>query len=198
MSDYATLQSDVQSAMGRSDIPTYVYRLANATINNEFRLLEMQVETTLAVTSDSVALPADFMQVVSLTIDHGNYKTAVIPTTEQTQASGYRNQGRPAYFAVHNDELTIEPEPDGDYTLNLRYYARQADFSADADTNAVLTTYPDLYLYASLGHAAIWAKDDQSAATYAMAFKGATDRAAKSDTMRRLGPTMRPRPARSI
>lgn len=198
MSDYATLQSDVQSAMGRSDIPSYVYRLANATINSEFRLLEMQTETTLAVSGESVALPADFIEVESLYIDNGGSRTPINPATEQSQATQHSSSGRPCFFAIHNGEITLMPVPDGDYTLVLRYYARQADFVGGADTNDVLTTYPGLYFYLALGHAAVWAKDEESAALYAAVYQGEAARVRKSDTQRRIGPTLRPRIARAF
>lgn len=196
--NYGTLQSNVESAMGRTDLPSYIYTLATATINNEFRLLEMQSETTLSATAESVTLPADFLEVESVYIDSGGSRTALMPATEQSQATGHDSSGRPAYYAIHDGELTLMPVPDGTYTITLRYYARLADFSADSDENDVLTNHPSLYLYLALGHAAIWAKDDQAALTYAQVYQGEGVRIKKADTKRRLGPTLRPRNARAF
>lgn len=191
--DFASLKANVVSAMGRTDIPSYVYDLATSTINSEFRLLEMQDETTLSASSETVTLPADFNEIESVYIDAGGSRTMLIPTTEQGQAIGHDSSGRPFYYAIHNGEMTLMPVPDGTYTITLRYYTNLADLALDADTNAVLTRYPALYLYLALGHAAVWAKDDQSAVMYAQIFEGERKRAIKADTQRRLGPTLMPR-----
>lgn len=197
MSDYATLQADVKSAMGRTDIPSYVYRLATATINQECRLLEMQAETTLSAAA-SVALPSDFLEMESVYIDVSNSRRALMPTTEQTQAQTHSNTGMPRTYAIHDGELTLSPGPDDTYTLTVRYYARLSDLSAGVDTNDVLTRHPALYLYAALTHAAVWAKDSEAAGVYAQMFQGEVARAKKADVSRRMGPTLRPQVVRGF
>lgn len=188
---FSILRSDVQSAMGRTDIPDFVYRLTTAGINRDLRLLEMQAETTLTATGESVALPSDFNAVQSLYIDSGGSRTRLVSTTEQAQAALHDPSGRPGYYAVHEGELTLEPVPDGEYTLTLRYYKRLPEFVSDTDTNTVLQRYPGLYLYGALTHAAIWAKDTESAQTYNAAYTQELAALDKSDTKRRFaGPSI--------
>jgi hypothetical protein len=195
--DYAALRASVESAMGRADIPAYVYELASSTINTDLRLLEMEVSTTLTA-AETVTLPSDFLELTTLYVESGGSRFQVMPSTEQTLAAGYSTDGRPSGYAVHNGELTLSPAPSAGYTLTLRYYARQPNLVADADTNDILTNYPGLYLYLALGHAAIWAKDDQSAANYASVFEGVRTRVEKADVARRLGATLRPRNMRPL
>lgn len=183
---FADLKSDVQDAMGRADVPAFVYKLAQSGINRDLRILEMQSEATLNATGEDQALPADFLEVESLYIDSGGSRTRLLPTTEMAQAVNHDSSGRPYHYAVHNGSITLSPVPDGPYTLNLRYYARPADFSADSDTNTILTTYPGLYLYAALTHAAIWAKDTESSGTYNAAYGVELDRLKKADANRRI------------
>lgn len=185
MTTFATLQADVKDAMGRTDIPSYVYRLTQAGINRDLRILEMQSETTLTASGEIVSLPSDFLEAESLYIDSGGSRTRLVPITEMSQAVRHNSSGRPYYYAVHDGEITLSPVPDGSYTITLRYYARLANFSADGDTNDILTRYPGLYLYGALTHAAVWAKDTESAQTYNAAYTNELDRLKKADVKRR-------------
>lgn len=196
--NFASLKSNVQSALGRTDIPDYVYSLTTSGINRDLRVLEMQCTTTLYTNGGTASLPSDFLEAESVYIDDNGGRSPLIPATELGQATRYDESGRPYYYAVHNDEITLMPEPDTDYEIELRYYAKLDDFSADADTNDVITAYPGLFLYGALTHAAIWQKDDESAATYNKAYTAELTRLEKADTKRRFsGPTVQ-RSARSI
>lgn len=185
--DFQTLQANVQSAMGRTDVPSYVYTLTTAGLNRDLRILEMQAETTLAASAESVTLPDGCLEIVSMYIDSGGSRSPLTPVTEMSQAVGHDSSGRPAFYAFHNGEITLMPVPDGSYTLVVRYYARLSDLSADADTNDVLTNYPDLYLYAALTHAAVWAQDQEAAGVYNSAYEQAKRLVQQKDVQRRLG-----------
>lgn len=187
MTTYGTLKSDVQSAMGRSDIPSFVYTLVQSDLNRDLRILEMQSESTLVTSTESVALPSDFLQISSAYIDSGGTRTPLIPDTETSAATLHDPSGRPYTYAIHDGELTLNPVPDGEYTISYRYYAKPAAFSADSDTNDVMASHYGLYFYGALTHAAIWAKDDASAQTYNAAYATQLDRVKKADIKRRIG-----------
>lgn len=190
--NYGELQANVESAMGRSDIPSYVYTLTTAGLNADpdLRLLEMQSETTLTASAESVSLPADFLSVESVYIDAGGARRRLIAETETAQAVHHDSSGQPYYFSVHNGELTLMPVPDAEYTITLRYYARLADLSADSDTNDVLTNYPQLYMYQAMIHAAMWAQDDEGVVRYSGAYTSAKTLAIKNDIKRRFAGPM--------
>ena len=189
---FAELQANVQSAMGRSDVPSFVYTLTTAGLNSDadLRLLEMQAETTLTATSETVTLPADFLSVESAYISSGGRRWRLIPSTETAQAVGHDGSGEPYFYAVHNGELTLMPVPDTEYTITLRYYARLANLVAPSDTNAVLVAYPQLYLYQALIHAALWAQDDEGSARYSSAYTSSKALAMKNDLKRRFAGPM--------
>lgn len=52
----------------------------------------------------------------------------------------------PQYFAVGASSFYLGPVPDDVYTLRFRYYQRDSEVAADADTNLWLTYAPDLVL----------------------------------------------------
>lgn len=168
--NYGTLQSNVQSALGRSDVPSYVYDLTTSGLNRDLRLLEMQCVTTIYTSGGEADLPSDFLEIESVYINSGGSRTRLLPVTELSQSVHHDSSGRPYYYAVHKDTLTLMPVPDDNYEIEMRYYAKLDALSADADTNDVMASYPGLYLYAALTHAAVWAQDDEGAQRYNAAY----------------------------
>lgn len=182
---FSALKANVQSAMGRDDVPTYVYDLMTADVNSELNVVEMQAETTLTASGESVTLPIDFGRVESLYIDSGGTRTPLEPTTERAQAWRHDPQGRPYYYAIHNGELTLMPVPDGEYTLTLRYFKELAAFVGDTDTNDAIARYPSVFFYSALTHAAVWDQDTEKASTYNSAYVAALGKANKGDLKKR-------------
>lgn len=190
--DYSTLQTNVQSAMGRSDIPSYVYTLTTSGLNRDLRLVEMLTSTTLYTSDGTISLPSDFLEMESVYIDSGGVRTWLVPFSEQGQSVRHDSSGRPYYYDVVGDELAIMPTADTDYDVTVRYYAKLDALSASSDTNDVLTNYPGLYLYAALTHAAVWAQDMELSQTYNAAFMAEKKLVEDADKKRRRsGPIAR-------
>jgi hypothetical protein len=196
--DYATLQSNVESALGRSDVPSYVYTLTTAAVNRDMSLLDMQDTATLTTAThpiDLSGLDLPFHSVLSLYAEIGGEPHEMEAVTE-FGAHVHTSTGTPRFYAVRGSELWLDPVPDGTYTLNLVYNGHLADLSGDTDTNAVMSRYPDLYLYCALTHASIWAGDDQRLSVYGPAYSAAVKAAQKDDTQRRMGTSLVPRSKR--
>lgn len=190
--DYSTLQSNVQSAIGRTDVPSYVYTLTTSGINRDMRLLEMLTSTTLYTSGNSATLPSDFLAMDSVYINSGGERTRLVPFSEQGQSVRHDASGRPYYYDVVGDEIVLMPTPDTNYDIEVRYYARLDALSADSDTNDVMTNYPGLYLYGALTHAAIWAQDEGLAQTYNAAYTAEKKLVEDADKhRRRSGPLVR-------
>lgn len=187
---YATLKSDVESAMGRDDIPDYVYRLATADINRDIRSLDMEATTTLTVSSEFTSLPSDFLSPITAYVDDD--VRAPLQNMSANAANNFRGDaGEPRGFAIVSGQFKVLPTPDGSYSVFLRYTAKLDDFSADSDTNDILTRYPDLYQYGALRHAAVWAQDSEMASTYSAAYQDGVQRVNKLEQSRRYAGTMR-------
>lgn len=186
MTTYSQLRSYVEAARGRNDVPTYVYEVANEEINRELRISEMETETTLSATAESVTLPTDLLQIKSIYVD-ASPRTMLQPLAETSQMMRHDDSGRPAYYSVHADELILMPVPDGTYSLNLRYYARLSNLSDDTDTNDVLGNHLDIYLYGVLKHVAMWERKIEDATAYQQMFMGAIEKAERNDRKRNMG-----------
>ena len=168
--DFQTLKASVESALGRTDVPDYVYTLMTADINRDIRILEMESTETLSVSTEATALPGDFLQVVSMYVD-ALPRSPMVPLTRQAQASRHDESGRPYYYAVTKGFLQSMPVPDATYSVVMRYLASVAAFSANGDTNDIIALHPGLFLYSALHHAAVWKQDTELAIGYGTAYQ---------------------------
>lgn len=178
--NFGQLKAHLLSLIGRA--PSDVcYELVTADINAALRIAVMESTATL-VESASITLPANFLGVVGLYRDT-TPRTALAPTTVQALNNVHSTSGIPRQYAIVNGSLLLNPEPDGSENLILRYYAKQADLSADSDTTPVLTKHPAIYVYGTLAHHSVLTRNMEAAsiwkAEFVQAMKGA--RAADSN-----------------
>ncbi|MGB0855086.1 MAG: phage adaptor protein [Pikeienuella sp.] len=193
--NFGEWKAAVKSAMGREDVPDYVFTLAQDGINRDMRLLDMEAEAEIAVTGNTGSLPSDFGSPMRFVAHHSGTEfplDAIMPTAIRKETG----PGMPRHYAIGNGEVTVSPVPDQGYTFTLGYVKGLPSFSADSDTNAVIVRYPDLYLYLALSHAAVWAKDQEGISTYDAAYKGAKHNAKQDDKRRRMGTKAGTRSAR--
>jgi hypothetical protein len=89
--------------------------------------------------------------------------------------------GGPAWYSVTGNMLEVwpysgppDPRPVGwqPYYLELEYYQQQSLGPNPGNTTAILTAYPDLYLYAALTHAAPFVRDDARVQTWGTFYQG--------------------------
>ena len=195
--DFATLKASVQGALGRTDVPDYIYTLMTADINRDIRILETETSTTLSVSGETTALPSDFSQVVSMYVD-ATPRAAMVPATHQALTLRHDSSGKPYYYAITDGSLAVMPVPDATYSVVLRYIAKVADFSAEDDTNDIIALHPGLFLYAALYHAAVWKQDAELVAGYGQAYTGLRNMVLKADKTKRNAGPMTQRPGVSL
>jgi hypothetical protein len=209
METFAEVKAAVVSAVARSDVPDYVYALAQREINARFRVREMEITVELPdgfklmrhayIGADGTG-EADggfsdgFSDGFETTIANGaEVYTKLAQESGWTISDDFRESGCPTAFAVvgtdTGDKLRLNAIPDDDYTIIYTGVVTPAIMTANADTNRMLTTFPALYLYSALRHAAIWAQDIELAQVYTAAYEGEALRVTKADrTSRYSGP----------
>jgi hypothetical protein len=121
-------------------------------------LKEQTASLTASVGSRVLSLPARFLEPISLRITVSGQESPLIPKSpsEMDAVIGTGN-ATPAYYTINN-QIEFDCPADFAYPLTLRYYKR-LDLAADT-TNALLTSDPDIYLYASLLAASPYIKED--------------------------------------
>ena len=99
----------------------------------------------------------------------------------------YDGVSRPTRFTVTN-QIEFNIVADQDYTVTMKYTAKPDALTSTNQTNAILTSDPNIYLYGALHQVFTWSLDDDQALKYwgkfINAIKGANQRARKG----RFGP----------
>jgi hypothetical protein len=173
ITNYTDLKATIASYLARSDltaqIPDFI-QLAETRLRRELRIRQMlKVVTTSTVGGDStVELPSDYLQMRDLHIN----TNPVQSLGYQSPSNFYRNTnaaitGVPLQYTVLAQEFQFAPIPDGDYTLQMIYYAAPAYLTTSNTSNVFLANCPDLLLYGALGEAEPYLMNDARLATWA-------------------------------
>ena len=161
ISTLAELKTALDTETSRSDIDwtDYITR-GEARLNRKLRLLQQETSTTFTLSSGSStqALPTGFVEHIDLFFTSDNYQ----PTQQSLfslQETASTGQGRPYYFAI-GSVIQFEREADQDYAFTHRFI-KKFDLATD-NTNTLLTSSPDAYIYAALAAFYMRAKDTQA------------------------------------
>lgn len=125
--------------------------------------LQRRTAATVAVVggTDTYALPADFVRLVSLRDASKRYVLEEVDATViDTQPAA---TGSPTLYAVDGSSLLIWPTPSAAVTLTLRYWATPAVMDDDADIPAIPSDYVDLLVTYARSKLFRWEDDKQMA-----------------------------------
>lgn len=177
---YGGLQASVLSFNWQRDtgsVTTFI-QLAHTRINLGLRTPFMQKTADLTINAQRVAAPTDMAAVNRLYLDT-SFNAPLNPTTPDRVAylNAAYSTDQPQWYAIEGDTageyFTFAPNPGATtYTGKLLYTVRLPALSLDADTNIVLTRYPNLYLYGALDEAGAYSDDPR---TYGQRFQALLD-----------------------
>jgi hypothetical protein len=149
--DYLDLRTSVIEMVRRPDIADVMDRLtllAETWLNRNLRTKDQITETTLSFSSGVATLPTDYLETIGLYTSEGE---EIEPRTLQD---------------LQNDTASF---PDGSYTF--QYYAKLPTLTTSmTTTNWLLSSAPDLYLYA-VGYEAAKHVQDENLARVARALR---------------------------
>ena len=176
--NFGELKAALLAEIGRapSDL---TYQLVTSDINRALRVSEMVQSTTLTEAA-SITLPAGFLGVVDVYLDT-DPRVTLTPTTKTALNRSNRTGQTACEYAIEDGIMYLNPAPQTTETVNLTYYSRVADLSADSDTNDILTNYPSIYVYGALTHHAALKQDAQKAALWKVGYDDAINGANKND-----------------
>ena len=174
LSTYAELKTAIASTLNRTDltsaIPDFV-ALAEEDIRNDVRVRAMEALATGTLTGETLAHPTRFIDARRLLINGKQYEYNTPERYQDASESGAALR----MFTSIGESFYILRGASGD-TYSLIYSAGFAPFSADSDTNWVLTYGPSVYLYGACKHASIYLKDDADLAKYAALYQASVKR----------------------
>ena len=162
--NYGEVISHFKNVLNRSDISD---DLAKTFLRNGISRIQRQLRTAMneriaefsfVDPTAYIVLPADFLELISLTF--GGTSVDRVPISVFKKMSAHQETGVPHYFTREQEKLLIYPTPDKG-TIELYYYAEFDQLEDEADTNALITVAPDLVIYAGLTYAADYYLDDR-------------------------------------
>jgi hypothetical protein len=151
--------ADADIASNAADFVT----LAQGYLNRRLRCRDMITQATLSIDVNNLfALPSDYLQWRNL-VEVASLRRPLSYITQEEADEVYpdRPSGLGVNFTIIGSNIRVYPVPAND--LELTYYAHLGAFPTDADTDWLLTKFPNLYLAAGCMMAAEYLKDDGEA-----------------------------------
>ncbi|HEY9211813.1 MAG TPA: hypothetical protein VIQ29_03050 [Ancylobacter sp.] len=131
--------------------------------SDPLRIVEMEASDPAFVLQATVPQPPAFVELISVLL---NSPEALLQIVSQRTLDTYGGQslGRIAKIAVSGANFRVKDDPAG-ATATLRYYQKLST-PTGATANAILTNYPDVYLFGCLIEAAIFTQDELATQRY--------------------------------
>jgi hypothetical protein len=166
LTNYSDLKSTIANYLARTDltdqIPDFI-RLAEVRLRRDLRIRQMMrsAVTTTTGGDSTVALPTDFLELRTLHV----LTNPVRDLQFVSPAIFYRNgrvheSGLPVFYTIMATEFKFAPVPDGEYTLEILYYAAPDFMSNTLPSNVFMANCPDLLLYGALVEAEPYLMND--------------------------------------
>lgn len=154
ISTFADLKTAIQSWAQRGSALSSVVgdfvALAEARIRADVRCRAMVQTATGTLSGVTLATPTRFLEAISV-----NVADQVIQYLTPQQFDALSSDTH-LYYTIRGDNFEFGKT--GAYSIS--YYQGFAAFSADGDTNWLLTNYPGIYLFSGTAEAAVWTRDD--------------------------------------
>lgn len=156
ITNYSTLKTAISDWLQKGSqydvqIPNFI-QLAESDILRNLRLqvTETRADLTLATASRYTTLPADFLEMRRIHIETSPAHRIEHRSIDQIMENYESTAGKPDFYAIIGSEIEFNRIPDQAYTAKITYHKKLTALSDSNTTNALLTAYPNIYLYASL------------------------------------------------
>lgn len=194
LSTYTELTASIAGWLDRSDltsrIPDFVV-LGEATLNRRLRVREMLTrDDAFTIDSRYETVPTDFAGVKQFVIQRTPVVTldSLTPDRLVHERQRYPSSGVPIYYSVVGGSFEFLPTPSDTFTATLLYYQKIPDLATNA-TNWLLTSHPDLYLWASLVAAEPYIQNDERLVTWKSQLEQGIAELNRIDQRESRGPT---------
>lgn len=190
LTTYLGLKDAVESWSHRNDVASRLddfINLAESEMKRWLRIRDMESRGTTNTDTDRyVSLPSGFLELRSLKIISGSQYFDVLYKTPESMIIT-QDSGIPKAFTITN-QIEFDRVPDGTYTLEILFYNSFTSLSATNTSNAVLTKFPNIYLYGCLWALYQWSLQEDKSEYYYGKFIQAIKSANREDSKGRHGP----------
>jgi len=192
LSNYSDLRESIGKWSHREDVSVLVDDFIlmvekEMFANDQEQLHVKELETTssgLTISSKTESLPTDFLEMREARLEVSD-ASGELQWRSPMAMSDRTGTGRPIEYTIKGDNIVFNVAPDQTYNIEYTYYADLTNgLSSSNPTNAVLTNYPDIYLFGCLWAANEYASNEARAdrfyARFINAIKGANSRSKKN------------------
>lgn len=187
ITSYETLKTAIGNYTHRGDLVSYYDEfidMAEAAINANLRVSEMESSTSVAVTTPALALPDGFLEMRSINVAGSPDTTLEYITPHQLSAKKSGETGKPRFYTIAGD--AIELYPAGSYTIEMTYYKSITPLDGTNTTNFILTRFPEIYLHGALQWAYTFTHDDNRMQFHGAAFTATIQNTNKMSNRRKF------------
>lgn len=174
---------EINDVVGMTELNGNTYTITKVDADS-FSLDSTDSTAYTAYTSGGTASVHPYFMAIHSIYRDTSSRTALRPTTAEAIHRSHITSGIPEEYAILGNgadtKILLNPSPNGSENLQIRYYGALDLMSANDDTSATLTTYPDIFIYGSLFHHGQLTGDQRTAAWLA-AYEGAKKRAVARD-----------------
>lgn len=201
LANYSQLYAAIGDWSHREDVGSYIddfITLAEKefyfNLDTPLRVREMEALDTSACSTANrfLALPTDFLESRRLDLTVSGLRKPIKYVTPN-MLDIQTGTGYPTFFTI-TDQIEFDILPDQPYVTNLQYYKTLTALDSTNTTNAILTKYPNIYLYGALWALFKWARNDEEAAKFYNDFIRAIDGANIASQRGRYGASASCRP----
>jgi len=200
LADYSDLQTSVASWLARSDLTTSIpdfIALCHKKLMRVLRVREMEtIASPFTIGAETVAVPTDWLETrkIYVTSSTPRYDLQYVSPDKIVEWNSNADSGPPRFFTVVGGDFQFIPIPDATYTGTHIYYQSLAQMSAGSDTNWILTSHPDLYLYGSLLEASGFIQNDPRLPLWQSLYDRGLQEVTRQSQRAKSGPAMQTRP----
>lgn len=176
---FANLKTSIANYLNRDDLTSYIpdfIKLAETRHGRDLRLRVMETVATSTATGGTnyLALPTNFLEFRYVALDTTpQIVLRYMSPFELTRNYGNKTSGEPIYYTIIGSRIYFGPTPDSSYAIEWAFYSKPTALSDSSTSNDVLTTHPDLYLFASLLESAPFLMQDERLGVWGELYKEA-------------------------
>lgn len=174
-----------------TEIPDFILLAEIEMLSNPTESLKLSEAETISTTNVSTTerylpLPTGFKKArnFSVTLDNGvgrlEYRTP-------DQIIIRSDKGTPYFFTIQGDELAFDIIPDNDWLVAIDYFKDFQPLTKENQTNIVLDSYPNIYLFGALRQAFLRAQDTEQERINTLNFFSAIESANLTELEKRSG-----------
>jgi len=178
--DRLELFEAVQAMCHRNDLRDFfdtALKMGESIINQRVRATEMvvfgSIDTSVPETYPGAwLLPADFLEMRDVVIPFNGGRQRLRSAGRDEISDWSYSTGRPQIYSIYDGVIEFRPVPSA--VIDVIYFGRLPALVEDDDTNLVLTSFPELYIWAVLVGVYAWTQNDQQHAAAMAKFNEAT------------------------